>query len=86
MAQETKGAGNMDPEEAKSIVEAFEGLRFEVENLAEFSVSGSGITFLYDAGFPHVIRAFAPRGEYFFSYAALKPYIKRDGLLGQFVN
>jgi hypothetical protein len=86
MAQETKGAGNMDPEEAKSIVEAFEGLRFEVENLAEFSVSRSGITFLYDAGFPHVIRAFAPRGEYFFSYAALKPYIKRDGLLGQFVN
>lgn len=86
MAQETKAAGNLDPEEAKSVIEAFEALRFEVENLAEFSVSRTGITFVYDAGFPYVIRAFSPRGEYFFSYAELKPYIKRDGLLGQFVN
>jgi hypothetical protein len=61
-------------------------LKFAARNLDDLSVGTTGITFLYDAGFPHVIKAFQPTGAYFFSYSQLKPYIKRDGPLGQFVK
>ena len=57
-------------------------LKFDVNNLDEFSVNDQGVTFLYDAGFPHAIRALQPDGENFFSYAELRPYIKRNGPLG----
>lgn len=66
--------------------EAYEVLKFEVQNLDEFSVDRKGVTFLYDAGFPHVIRALEPDGRYFFTYAELKRFIKPDGPLGQFVR
>ena len=75
-----------DPEDARIATEAQEPLQFKVEDLDEFSVGKKGVTFLYDAGYPHVIRAFEPAGRYFFSYSELKPYIKRDGPLGQFVQ
>lgn len=68
------------------IAESQGELKFEARHLDEFSVSARGITFLYDAGFSHAVKAFEPKGRYFFSYSNLKPYIKRDGLLGQFVN
>jgi hypothetical protein len=61
-------------------------LKFERSNLDNFSVGDKGLTFLYDAEFPHVVQALQPVGEYFFSYAELKPYIKRDGLLGTFIR
>jgi hypothetical protein len=44
------------------------------------------VTFLYDAGFPHAIQALEPNGNYFFSYAELRPFIKKDGLLGTFIE
>lgn len=75
-----------DAEDIRIANEAGEVLEFKIENLDDFSVSAKGITFLYDAGYPHVIQAFEPIGRYFFSYTELKPYIKRDGLLGQFVE
>lgn len=74
------------PDETAIRREADEVLKFEVKNLDEFSVGARGITFLYDAGFPHAIKAFEPEGHYFFSYSQLKPFIKRDGPLGQFVR
>jgi hypothetical protein len=71
--------------EAKSWVRnELKKLRFGVQNLNEFSVSNKGVTFLFDAGFPHAIQALQPEGEYFFSYTELRPYIKRDGPLGVF--
>jgi hypothetical protein len=57
-----------------------------LRTLTTFSVGAKGITFLYDAGYPHAIQAFEPMGTYFFSYLEFKPYIKRDSLLGQFLN
>lgn len=75
-----------DAEDARIIKESQEVLEFKIENLDDFSVGTRGITFLYDAGYPHAIKAFEPKGHYFFSYSELKPYIKRDGLLGQFVD
>lgn len=74
------------PEERESIKQAYENLKFEIANLDEFSVSRKGITFLYDAGFPHVIQALEPAGRYIFTFAELKPFIQPDGPLGQFVR
>lgn len=71
-------------EDKESMMQAYEPLKFEVQNLDDFSVGRTGVTFLYDAGFPHVIQAWAPNGRYFISYGELRDYIKRDGLLGRF--
>lgn len=73
-------------EEKPSLKEALAGLSFKVEDLDQFVVGDEGVTFLYDAGFPHVIKALQPDGEYFFSYAQLAPHIKRGGPLGRFVR
>lgn len=82
-----ENSGSMsDAEDTRIVKEAEEVLEFKSENLDDFSVGAKGLTFLYDAGYPHVIQAFEPNGRYFFSYSELKPYIKRDGLLGQFVE
>jgi len=72
------------PEEADGILSFFENTDFTAKNLDEFAVSEMGITFWYDYGFPHVALGLQPEGRYFFSWAELKPFIKRDGLLAQF--
>ncbi len=77
---------NRGPDEKEAVDGAYDNLKFEVRDLDEFSVGPKGITFLYDAGFPHVIKALEPVGRYFFSYSKLRDYIKRDGPLGQFVD
>lgn len=75
-----------DAEDIRIAREAQEPLQFTLENLDNFSVGRKGITFLYDAGYPHAIQAFEPVGRYFFSYSELKLYIKPDGPLGQFIH
>jgi hypothetical protein len=75
-----------DPEDIRIAKEAQEALEFKLADLDDFSVGDKGITFLYDAGYPHVIQAFEPEGRYSFSYAELRSYIKRDGPLGQFIQ
>ncbi|HWN10487.1 MAG TPA: hypothetical protein VNO50_14680 [Pyrinomonadaceae bacterium] len=74
------------PEERESLKQAYENLKFEIANLDEFSVGRKGITFIYDAGFPHVIQALEPAGRYTFTFAELKPYLNPNGPLGQFVR
>ena len=73
-------------EDAASIVEALEELKFEVKNLNDFSISRDGVTFLYDVGFPHVHSGFEPEGRYLFSYSSLKPFIRPDGPIAKFVR
>jgi hypothetical protein len=75
-----------DAEDVRIAGEAQEPLEYKVENLDDFSVGAKGITFLYDAGYPHAIQAFQPNGRYFFTYSELKPFIKREGPLGQFIH
>ncbi len=72
-------------DEKSALKDQLEQLKLERENLDEFSVSDKGVTFIYDAGFPHAIKALEPDGRYFFSYAALRTYIKRNGPLGVFI-
>jgi hypothetical protein len=81
--QETIRDSGEDRETAGDLLK---DLKFTVDNLNEFSISDKGITFLYDAGFPHAVQALQPVGEYFFSFAELKSYIRQDGPLGVFVR
>jgi hypothetical protein len=81
--QETIRDSGDDRETARDLLK---DLKFKASDLDEFSISDKGVTFLYDAGFPHVSQALQPVGQYFFSFAELKPYIKRDGPLGMFVR
>ncbi|HYY97989.1 MAG TPA: hypothetical protein VE642_05320 [Pyrinomonadaceae bacterium] len=76
----------MDDEGKSSAKESLEALTFTAENLDDFMVTDKGVTFLYDAGFPHVIKALEPDGRYFFSYEQLAPYVRRGGPLGIFVK
>ena len=75
-----------DPADKEAVDETYQDLKFQLKDLDDFSVGPKGITFLYDAGFPHVIKALEPNGRYFFPYGALREVIKRDGPLGQFVQ
>lgn len=74
-----------NPEE-QNPAQLFSNARFTLKDLNEFAVSDEGVTFWYDYSFPHVIKALEPEGRYFFSWAELKPFIKPDGLLAQFVR
>jgi len=76
----------LDADGRSSIKEQLSGLSFNVEHLDNFEVGEAGVTFLYDAGFPHVIQALEPDGRYFFTYAQLAPYVRRDGPLGVFLK
>ncbi len=56
---------------------------YQKVSLNEFSVDENGITFRHDYGFPHVVQALQPNGEFFFTWAQLKPYIKAGSLLSR---
>jgi len=58
-----------------------ESSKYNPLKLDEFSVADDGVTFHYDYGFPHVIQALQPSGEFMFTWKQLKPYIKAGGLL-----
>lgn len=73
-----------DADQKSAVRDQLNQLDFKRESLDDFSVSDKGVTFLYDAGFPHVIRALEPGGEYFFSFAELRPHIKSNVPLGVF--
>ena len=68
-------------EDARTLQNMLKSKGYQVSKLDEFSVSDDGVTFHYDYGFPHVIRALEPDSDYFFTWAELKPFIKPDGLL-----
>lgn len=74
---------NPDEEDPAAL---FENSNFKIENLNNFSVSDKGITFIYDYQFVHAIQAWQPAGQYFFSWKALKSFVKPAGLFGRFVR
>ena len=73
-------------EDAASMKEMLAGKKFSPENLEFFSVNDKGVTFYFDYGFPHVALALEPERSFFFTYNQLKPFIKPNGLLNQFVR
>jgi hypothetical protein len=75
-----KDIGDLDREDL------FDGTIFDVYSRYEFSVKASGVTFYYDYGFPHVIQAIQPAGEFHFSWAELRPFVTPASLLAAFVR
>jgi len=67
-----------DPESRDANPESYfkEAEEYQKLTLNEFSVNAKGVTFHYDYGFPHVIQAWQPDGEFKFTWKQLKPYIK----------
>lgn len=66
--------------------ELFSETNFTVEDFRDFSVDAKGVTFYYDYGFPHVLEALQPDGQFHFSWAQLRPFVRTDGLLARFVR
>ena len=77
--------GDNGKEANDSLKQQIGALSFTAETFNAYSVSEQGVTIIYDAGFPHVIRAAQPDGRYFFTWAEIKPFIKRGGLLAKFI-
>ena len=76
-----------DPESADvDAGELFAETKFTARDLNSFFIDAAGVTFVYDYGFPHVLTALEPAGEYRVSWNELKPFIKRGGLLARFVR
>ena len=86
MKQAIGEATKESADDAKDLKEMLAGKKFSAEYLENFSVGDKGVKFYYDYGFPHVALALEPNNEFFLSYAELKPFIKRDGLLARFVK
>ena len=74
-----------DPENAEPHPEALfkEHAKYNPLKLNDFSVGEKGVIFFYDYGFPHVIEALQPPGEFVFTWKQLKPYIKTGSLLSR---
>ncbi|MEP7212258.1 MAG: hypothetical protein ABI791_04240 [Acidobacteriota bacterium] len=64
----------------------FSEASFAVKDLDSYFLDSKGVTFVYDYGFPHVIKAIEPAGEFRLPWARLKPFIKPGGLLERFVR
>ena len=57
--------------------------QYQKVTLDEFSIDENGVTFHHNYGFAHAIQALQPPGEFFYTWAQLKPYIKAGGLLSR---
>ena len=78
--------GENGKEADESLKEQLGALSFTAETFDQYSIDDKGVTIIYDAGFPHVIQAAQPDGRYFFTWAQIKPFIERDGLLAKFIR
>ena len=75
---------DVEPEDRQSIKERLSQAKFGVDNLDSFSISGYGITFLYNFDLPHAMKAVEPEGACFLSFGELKSFLRADGPLGRF--
>jgi len=66
------------------VEEEVKNARFDDGHLDDFTIGARGITFHYDFGFAHAVKALEPRGTYFLSWKQLAPYIDPRGPLGVF--
>jgi hypothetical protein len=57
----------------------WDALHVTVESLSSFTTTPAGITFHWDAGFPHVMQALAPDGELPIAFADLTGRINPRG-------
>lgn len=55
--------------------------KLDFEDISGFFISETGVTFVYDYGFPHVMLALEPSGHYEFTFAEIKPFVVHGSLL-----
>ncbi len=60
--------------------------KLKFSDIKDFYVTKDGVTFVYEYGFPHVILALEPSGEYTFSYKEIKPFVTPGSLLENIVR
>ncbi|HQX56936.1 MAG TPA: hypothetical protein PLP07_13495 [Pyrinomonadaceae bacterium] len=74
-----------DPENADAPLDDMfrDSEQYNKVSLNEFSISDRGVTFHHNYGFAHVAKALEPNGEFMFTWAQLKPFIKSGGLLSR---
>lgn len=61
--------------------ELFQGKKFTAADITNFTITDKGITFRYSYDFVHAILALEPAGEFPMTWAEIKPFIKKGGLL-----
>ncbi|QQS42306.1 MAG: hypothetical protein IPM63_05015 [Acidobacteriota bacterium] len=83
VAEEIESRKEMDPDDAETIAEYMKDKTITVTSLDEFSVSDEGVTFHFDYGFPHVIQALQPNGDYLFTWEEIGPYLRKGGPLSR---
>jgi hypothetical protein len=60
--------------------------KLDLDSLAGFFITDTGVTFVYDYGFPHVIQALEPDGSYEFTFKEIKPFVASGSLLETLVR
>lgn len=66
--------------------EMFARSNFRVTELNAFRLSPTGVTFFYNYGFPHVMKALQPDGQYNISWREIKPFVKPGSRLAKAVK
>lgn len=66
--------------------ELFQNADFTAINIDEFTFRDQGLVFKYDYGFPHVIQALQPLGEYPMTWTELKSFIKNGSVFERFAR
>jgi Deacetylase PdaC len=78
-AIQTKVAELDKDDNAKDIDRAiFRAHRFRIKHLNDFTVTPEGVIFHYRFGFPHVILAAEPKGDFLIPHAELKSYLRAN--------
>ncbi len=78
-AIQTKVAELDKDDNAKDIDRAiFRAHRFRIKHLNDFTVTPEGVIFHYRFGFPHVILAAEPKGDFLIPHAQLKSYLRNN--------
>ncbi|HEV7700499.1 MAG TPA: hypothetical protein VGO43_09760 [Pyrinomonadaceae bacterium] len=61
----------------------FTDSNFKPKDIEGFEVGDKWVTFHYNYGFPHVIMALEPSGDFTYTWAQMRPYLKKGGLLSR---
>lgn len=75
-----------DPEMAADARMLLEERKYTSNVLEEFSIDDNGVTFKFDYGYPHAVKALEPPGLYFFSWDEMRPHVRPDRQFGRFVR
>jgi hypothetical protein len=90
-AQEKEKRGSLfqirkDNPDVEDPEQLFGDKHFVQKDLDGYEVSDKGVTFHYNYEFTHVAQGLQPDGNFFYTWAQLRPYIKKGGLLTRFAS